>query len=56
MNVPYRQNRIALFDATLLHGSDGAADWKPGYLNRRISVTFLFGRREQVVVGATGVG
>ena len=47
--VPYEQNRLVLFDSHLLHASD-VGDWKPGYLNRRTSLTFLFGDPSKVVV------
>ncbi|KAH8074349.1 hypothetical protein JL721_1904 [Aureococcus anophagefferens] len=47
--VPYRQNRLVLFDSQLLHASDVGA-WRPGYEHRRISLTFLFGDPSRVVV------
>ncbi len=40
--VPYRQNRAALFESRLAHGSD-APRFADGYGNRRISVTLVYG-------------
>jgi tetratricopeptide (TPR) repeat protein len=42
--VPHRQNRAVLFNSDLFHET-GALSFKPGYENRRINVTMLFGRR-----------
>lgn len=42
--VPYRENRAILFDSRLFHESD-APRFKPGYENRRINITMLFGRK-----------
>jgi tetratricopeptide (TPR) repeat protein len=42
--VPYRANRVVIFDSDLFHETDVIA-FKQGYLNRRINVTLLFGRR-----------
>lgn len=42
--VPYRQNRIVLFNSDLFHATD-TIEFKPGYENRRINVTMLFGDR-----------
>jgi hypothetical protein len=41
--VPYRENRCVLFDSTLMHATD-TFRFKPGYTNRRVNVTFLYGR------------
>ncbi len=41
--IPYRENRCVLFDSTLLHTTD-EFHFKPGYTNRRVNVTFLYGR------------
>ena len=41
--VPYRENRCALFDSSLIHVTD-ELHFKPGYDNRRINVTLLYGR------------
>jgi tetratricopeptide (TPR) repeat protein len=43
--VPYRENRAVLFESRLFHRSD-APHFAPGYENRRINVTLLFGRHE----------
>lgn len=42
--VPYRANRAVIFDSDLFHETD-AIDFADGYLNRRINITMLFGRR-----------
>ncbi|MDB5423382.1 MAG: hypothetical protein JWQ29_798, partial [Phenylobacterium sp.] len=44
IKTPYRSNRAVIFDSDLFHETDAIA-FKPGYLNRRINVTMLFGRR-----------
>lgn len=41
--VAYRENRCVLFDSTLFHTTD-EIHFKPGYCNRRINVTLLFGK------------
>jgi len=41
--VPYRENRCVLFDSTLFHTTD-EIHFKPGYCNRRVNVTLLFGK------------
>jgi Flp pilus assembly protein TadD len=42
--VPYRANRAVIFDSDLFHQTDGI-DFRDGYVNRRINITMLFGRR-----------
>ncbi len=42
--VPYRENRAVMFESRLFHRSD-APQFAPGYENRRINVTLLFGHR-----------
>ena len=42
--VPYRANRAVIFDSDLFHETD-VLKFKPGYENRRINITMLFGRR-----------
>ena len=42
--VPYRANRAVIFDSDLFHETD-TVRFRPGYENRRINVTLLFGRR-----------
>ena len=44
VTVPYRQNRLVVFESDLFHRS-GRVAFKPGYRNRRINWTLLFGRR-----------
>jgi tetratricopeptide (TPR) repeat protein len=46
VTVPYRCNRAVIFDSDLFHETD-AIRFKEGYLNRRINVTMLFGRRDR---------
>ena len=41
--IPYRQNRCVLFDSTLFHTTD-EIHFKPGYRNRRVNVTLLYGK------------
>jgi tetratricopeptide (TPR) repeat protein len=44
VTVPYRVNRAVIFDSDLFHETD-VIDFKDGFLNRRMNVTMLFGRR-----------
>ena len=44
LTVPYRQNRVVIFDSDLFHRTDDL-DFDPGYENRRINITMLFGDR-----------
>ncbi|MGE4062868.1 MAG: tetratricopeptide repeat protein [Rhodospirillaceae bacterium] len=44
ITVPYRANRAVIFDSDLFHETD-AFSFKDGYLNRRMNLTLLFGRR-----------
>ena len=43
IRVPYKANRCVLFDSTLFHTTD-EIHFKPGYTNRRVNVTLLFGQ------------
>jgi tetratricopeptide (TPR) repeat protein len=43
--VPYRANRAVIFDSDLFHQTD-TIRFKPGYRNRRINVTLLYGERD----------
>jgi hypothetical protein len=43
--IPYRSNRAVIFDSNLFHET-GKVTFKRGYLNRRINITLLFGRRK----------
>jgi Flp pilus assembly protein TadD len=45
VKVPHRANRAVIFDSDLFHETDRIA-FKEGYLNRRINITMLYGRRE----------
>ena len=42
--IPYRGNRIVIFNSNLFHETD-SYKFKEGYENRRINVTMLFGER-----------
>ena len=44
ITIPYRANRAVIFDSDLFHETD-TINFRSGYLNRRINVTMLFGRR-----------
>ena len=44
VRIPFRQNRAAIFNSTLFHVTD-KPEFKAGYENRRLNLTFLFGRR-----------
>ena len=46
VQVPYRCNRAVIFDSSLIHES-GDVRFRPGYANRRINVTLLFGERAE---------
>ena len=43
--VPHRQNRAVIFDSDLFHRTDHYR-FAPGYLQRRLNVTLLFGWRD----------
>jgi tetratricopeptide (TPR) repeat protein len=45
VTVPYRANRAVIFDSDLFHETN-RMNFKPGYENRRINVTLLYGRRK----------
>ena len=42
--MPYRANRAVIFNSELLHQTNKVR-FKPGYANRRINVTLLYGER-----------
>lgn len=44
INIPYRANRAVIFDSDLFHATD-ALNFRPGYENRRVSITMLYGMR-----------
>jgi hypothetical protein len=52
VTIPHRANRAVIFDSDLFHKTDQIA-FKDGYLNRRINVTLLYGRRETVAEAGT---
>lgn len=43
LRVPHRENRCVLFDSSLIHVTD-ELHFKPGFENRRVNITLLFGR------------
>jgi hypothetical protein len=43
LRVPYRENRCVIFDSALMHVTDEIR-FKPGYENRRVNVTLLYGQ------------
>jgi len=45
-SVPYRQNRVVMFNSDLFHRT-GEIRFAPGYDNRRINVTLLYGDRRE---------
>jgi hypothetical protein len=45
VTIPYHQNRAIIFNSDLFHASAGLR-FKPGYENRRINVTMLYGDRQ----------
>jgi hypothetical protein len=45
MKIPYRQNRAVIFNSDLFHGTD-RVDFREGYENLRVNITFLYGDRE----------
>ena len=45
VTVPYRENRIVIFDSALFHNTDHFR-FAPGYTNRRINLTFLYGKMQ----------
>jgi len=46
IRVPYRSNRAILFDSDLFHETD-TFRFKPGYENRRVNITMLYGTRDR---------
>ncbi|HET7160124.1 MAG TPA: hypothetical protein VFI62_14090, partial [Burkholderiales bacterium] len=43
LRVTYRENRCVVFDSSLIHVTD-RLHFKPGYENRRVNVTLLYGK------------
>jgi hypothetical protein len=52
VTVPYRENRAVIFNGNYFHQTDRFS-FKKGYKNRRINVTFLFGKRGETPVSAS---
>ena len=48
ITIPYRQNRVVIFDSNLFH-STAKVHFRPDYESRRVNVTFLYGDREQSI-------
>jgi hypothetical protein len=47
ITVPHKQNRCVIFDSELYHWT-GRVNFKRGYHNRRINLTFLYGHPGRV--------
>jgi len=47
VTIPYKQNRAVIFDSFLFHKSDRSR-FKQGYENRRINLTFLYGKKQSL--------
>lgn len=45
--IPHRQNRVVIFNSDLFHRTDDIR-FREGFVNRRINVTMLYGRRGAV--------
>jgi len=45
VNIPHRRNRAVIFNSDLFHAT-APLNFRPGYENRRINVTMLFGKRQ----------
>jgi len=48
VTIPYKQNRAVIFNSDLFHGTSELR-FKPGYENRRVNITMLYGDREHDV-------
>jgi tetratricopeptide (TPR) repeat protein len=46
MNIPYRANRAIIFNSDLFHRT-AALQFRPGYEDHRINITFLYGDRNK---------
>ena len=51
VNIPYRANRAVMFNSDLFHAT-APLHFRPGYENRRINVTMLYGNRRSDAHGA----
>jgi len=54
VRIPYRANRAVIFCSDLFHATDSVT-FRPGYENRRINVTMLYGDRMDAVRRAAAV-
>ncbi|MBL8623415.1 MAG: hypothetical protein JNK64_19030 [Myxococcales bacterium] len=45
VRIPYRANRAIIFNSDLFHATD-AVRFRPGYVDRRVNITMLYGQRE----------
>jgi hypothetical protein len=45
IRIPYRKNRAVIFNSDLFHATD-EVNFRPGYEDRRINITMLYGVRE----------
>ena len=43
--IPYRANRVAIFQSDLFHNTDGVPFASEGHESHRINLTYLFGER-----------
>jgi hypothetical protein len=50
LNIPHRANRAVIFDSDLFHETDETR-FRPGYQNRRINITLLYGDRDPAGAG-----
>ena len=41
--IPYKRGRVTFFKSHRLHHT-GKCEWQPGYIDRRINLSVLFGR------------
>jgi hypothetical protein len=52
VRIPYRSNRAIIFTSDLFHTTD-IVEFRPGYENRRINITLLYGDRENSHIART---
>jgi len=46
VTIPHKQNRAVIFDSALFHHTD-KYHFKPGFTNRRINLTLLYGNMQK---------
>lgn len=51
VTIPHRQNRCVIFNSDLFHQTD-TIRFADGYANRRVNITFLYGKRAAAVPAA----